>query len=40
MVLYVSKKGRDLLFGSGKGGYSGWSKSKKEMDEKVKLKKP
>jgi integrase len=34
------REGRDLVFGSGKGGYSGWSKSKKEMDEAVKLKKP
>jgi integrase len=34
------RKGRALVFGSGEGGYSGWSKSKKEMDEKVKLKKP
>lgn len=34
------REGRELLFGSGKGGYSGWSKSKAEMDEKVKLKEP
>jgi integrase len=34
------REGRDLLFGSGKGGYSGWSKSKGQMDEAVKLKKP
>jgi integrase len=34
------REGRDLVFGSGKGGYAGWSKSKKEMDEAVKLKKP
>jgi hypothetical protein len=34
------REGRDLLFGSGKGGYSGWSKSKEQMDEAVKLKKP
>jgi integrase len=34
------REGRELLFGSGKGGYSGWSKSKKEMDEDVKIKKP
>jgi integrase len=34
------REGRELVFGSGKGGYSGWSKSKKEMDEGVKLKKP
>jgi integrase len=34
------RDGRDLVFGSGKGGYSGWSKSKKEMDDKTPLKKP
>jgi integrase len=34
------REGRELLFGSGKGGYSGWSKSKAEMDEAVKLNKP
>jgi integrase len=34
------REGRDLVFGSGKGGYAGWSKSKKEMDEAVKIKKP
>jgi integrase len=31
---------RSLIFGSGEGGYSGWSKSKKEMDKVVKLKAP
>jgi integrase len=35
-----AREGRDLVFGSGKGGYSGFSKSKKEMDEVVTLKKP
>jgi integrase len=34
------REGRELIFGSGKGGYSGWSKSKAEMDEVVKIKKP
>ncbi|MGY3344678.1 MULTISPECIES: tyrosine-type recombinase/integrase [unclassified Bradyrhizobium] len=34
------REGRDLIFGYGKGGYSGWSKSKKELDELVPLKKP
>jgi integrase len=34
------REGREFVFGSGKGGYSGWSKSKKEMNETVKLKKP
>jgi integrase len=27
--------GRNLFFGSGKGGYSGWSKSKKELDQRI-----
>lgn len=27
--------GRDLVFGEGEGGYSGWSKSKKALDEKL-----
>jgi integrase len=27
--------GRSLFFGSGKGGYSGWSKSKKEIDQRI-----
>jgi integrase len=34
------REGRELVFGYGKGGYAGWSKSKKEMDEAVTLKKP
>lgn len=34
------RDGRELLFGSGKGGYSGWSKSKAEMDSTLKIKKP
>jgi integrase len=34
------REGREFVFGSGKGGYSGWSKSKGEMDKAVKLKKP
>jgi integrase len=34
------REGRELLFGSGKGGFSGWSKSKEQMDEAVKIKKP
>jgi integrase len=34
------REGREFVFGSGKGGYSGWSKSKKETDETVKIKKP
>jgi integrase len=34
------RDGRELLFGSGKGGYSGWSKSKQQMDKALKLKKP
>src|SRR5262249_9474804 len=31
---------RDFVFGAGKGGYSGWSKSKREIDKTAKLKKP
>jgi integrase len=34
------REGRELLFGSGKGGYSGWSKAKEQMDEVVRIKKP
>jgi integrase len=34
------REGRELLFGSGKGGYSGWSKSKAEMDSTLKIRKP
>ena len=32
------REGRDIVFGSGKGGYSGWSKSKEDLDEKSKVK--
>lgn len=31
-------KGRDLVFGQGEGGYSGWSRSKDALDEAAKLK--
>jgi integrase len=31
---------RDFVFGVGKGGFSGWSKSKREIDKTAKLKKP
>ncbi|MCG2628301.1 site-specific integrase [Bradyrhizobium sp. WYCCWR 13023] len=34
------KKDRELVFGWGKGGYSGWSKSKAELEEAVPSKKP
>jgi integrase len=34
------REGREFLVGSGKGGYSGWSKSKEQMDKAVKIKKP
>lgn len=34
------REGRELVFGSGKGGYSGWSKSKVQFDEAVPLKAP
>ena len=30
--------GRDLVFGEGEGGYSGWSRSKENLDAAVKLK--
>jgi len=37
----IDRRGdRELVFGSGKGGFSGWSKAKAEMDEDVTLKKP
>jgi integrase len=35
-----AREGRELVFGSGKGGYSGWSKAKKQFDEAVPIKKP
>jgi integrase len=35
-----AREGRELVFGSGEGGYSGWSKSKEDLDELVTLKKP
>lgn len=35
-----ARKGRELVFGSGEGGYSGWSKSKEQLDEAVELKQP
>lgn len=31
---------RDLIFGEGEGGYSGWSRSKKVLEEKARLKDP
>lgn len=34
------QEGRDFIFGLGKGGYSGWSKAKGELDKKLKLKTP
>jgi integrase len=34
------RKDRDLLFGSGKGGYSGWSKAKERLDNLVPIKTP
>jgi integrase len=34
------REGRELVFGSEKGGFSGWSKAKREMDEDVPLKTP
>lgn len=35
-----AREGRDLVFGSGRGGYSGWSKSKQDLDKLVSLKGP
>ena len=32
-----ARDGRDLVFGNGDGGYSGWSHSKKALDEAIKL---
>jgi integrase len=32
------REGRDLVFGSGEGGYSGWSHSKELMDKELSLK--
>jgi integrase len=34
------REGRDLVFGSGEGGYSGWSHSKEVLDAAAKLKEP
>ncbi len=34
----VQIKGRDLVFGEGTGGYSGWSRSKETLDAKCKVK--
>jgi integrase len=31
------REGRDFVFGSGEGPYSGWSKSKQQLDEQVQL---
>jgi integrase len=31
----VRRKGRDLVFGSGAGGFSGWSKSKSALDHRI-----
>jgi integrase len=34
----IPRRDRDFVFGSGRGGYSGWSKSKAELDEECKVK--
>ncbi len=34
------REGREFVFGAGKGGYSGWSKSKSDFDKAVKIKEP
>ena len=31
----VVRNGRDLMFGEGEGGYSGWSRSKERLDQKL-----
>ena len=36
----VPRDDREFVFGWGKGGYAGWSKSKNEFDELVPIKKP
>ena len=33
----MERDGRGLVFGRGKGGYSGWSRSKEALDESAKL---
>jgi hypothetical protein len=35
-----AREGRPLVFGSGEGGFSGWSKAKKQFDEAVRVKTP
>jgi integrase len=34
------REGRDYVFGTGEGGYSGWSKAKATLDKAAKLKEP
>jgi integrase len=34
------REGRDFVFGTGEGGYSGWSKAKGALDKAAKLKEP
>jgi len=34
----IPRRDRDFVFGNGRGGYSGWSKSKAELDEESKVK--
>ena len=34
------REDRDFVFGLGRGGYSGWSKAKRELDKSAKLKSP
>jgi hypothetical protein len=36
----IPRRDREYVFGFGRGGYSGWSKSKVELDGLVKLKEP
>ncbi len=36
----LRRANREFVFGAGEGGYSGWSKSKREIDNTAKLKEP
>jgi integrase len=40
LALCPHRAGRDLVFGEGEGGYSGWSRSKTALDATAKLKTP
>jgi integrase len=40
ILLAIPRRDRENVFGSGEGGYSGWSKSKAALDKAAKLKEP